>query len=104
MENVIAAADIGMFDPPGAVDPREIEPVRAPWTTGPSGTITHHIRSDSDSAFVRAKRDRAAQPQPQVPRSVHEQFLFDWEYLLGAIVDLLADQLADAGFIEFGPG
>lgn len=114
MENVIAAADLGMFDPPKPSTPTEeqpgdLEPEPDAGTEPDAAeprvvSVSLSIGGEVESAFADAERWRDAQPPPEPRRTVHEQFLFDWEFLLGSILDIIRGELFQNGYLDIGPG
>jgi hypothetical protein len=98
---VIAAVDLGMFEPLVAIDPDRDRP-RPAAKVLPDGSIrlrTAPGRSQV-TAFRRAAHNRSCQPPTDPPRSIHEQFLLDWDCFLGAIVDVLTDELHELDLID----
>jgi hypothetical protein len=116
---VIAAADLGMFEPVPALTPEQ-EKTRPgfmvvsnhhdsfrdelPWP------IIEGLEGDKDSEFSpigghwiaarKAAYDRLGSAQSDLPRSTHAQFLLDLDYFIGAIVDLLVGEMNLAGVID----
>jgi hypothetical protein len=104
-DNVVAAADLGLFDPPHPVPASHIPTSGTTSERDADGKMTVRITFGRDkTAFERAADWRAAQEDPPEPRSVNEQFLYDWEFLLGSIVDVLTDALAQNMHLDIGPG
>ena len=100
MTNLIAAADLGDPDPPSSSARKPLTP--PPTNEHGEPRFIYLIGPEPESAFVVAERDRANQSPPDEPRTVHEQF--DWESLLGAIVDALKGELVGEGYLDIGPG
>lgn len=101
-DHLIAAADLGLFDPPGQ-PPRRSHPQEVPDPhsneDGPRYTISFES-PDDETAIERADRTLSAQPTPARPRTAREQFLFEWEILLDSIVDRITDELLGCGYLE----
>jgi hypothetical protein len=121
---VIAAADLGMFDPVASLSPEQDKAGPAfrvvsrshdagrddyPWPISeglPDGTSSEF--SPIGGHWIAARRaayDRLALSQPDPPFSTHAQFLMDLDYFLSAIVDLITQAMHQAGVIDLShPG
>jgi hypothetical protein len=103
MDHLIAAGDLGLFDPPGQ-PPRRVERQDGRQTGSDDDDRGHMVLavecSGDGSAVARAQRIYSAQPAPSRPPTAPEQFLFDWGELLGAIIDQITDEPFSRGYLE----
>jgi hypothetical protein len=82
--HVVAAADLGLFDPEDTI------------TVGREQLLRGRDENEG-SAIAEATPMRMWEPAPTEPRSPYDQFLLDWETLLGAIVDVIVYALIRQG-------
>jgi hypothetical protein len=104
LEHLIAAADLGIFDPPDQ-PPRRTEDRsdQTAMSVDPNGVVfelKHTVNGEDETAAKRARRICSTQPAPTRPATAREQFLFDWEELLGSIVNRITEELWGGGYLE----
>lgn len=104
MQHLIAAADLGLVDPPGQPPRRTDDPTHpAATAAADDDRVVVELRCDAagdETAPTRARRIWYAQPAPTKAPTARDQFLFEWETLLGSIVDQITDELFGSGYLE----
>ena len=104
VEHVIAATDLGLFDPPD--EPRRPRPESPSADTD---SATHWLGAIKPEPHLLAATIMCTgEPPPSAakpdPPTLRELFLSDWERVLAGIVEALTEELAQADFIDIGPG